>query len=67
MKQLLILLWIVGGILLVAGVVLMVVDSNDSAQVRGLLMIVFAIFPIMEVRFMKIERRLNRNEGKTAD
>jgi len=59
---------VIGAVLLV-GAIYMLHFSNGSVQMQigGLVMLICAIPAIMEVRFLKVERRLRKLEGKPTD
>jgi len=70
MKAKMIVSGVIGGVLLIGGGCMLLVgglNSRDSVQIGGLVMLFCALGPIMEVRFLKIESRIRRLEGKPTD
>ena len=61
-------LGILGAVLLIGGI-FMVLISKGSAQLQigGLVMMICALPAIMEVRFLKVENRIRKLEGKSTD
>jgi hypothetical protein len=66
MKSKMILMGVIGAVLLIGGIC-MALTSRETAQIGGLVMMLCALPAIMEVRFLKIERRLRTLEGKPTD
>ena len=61
---------VIGIVLLIGGVFMLLVggfNSRGSVQIGGLVMLFCALPSIMEVRLLKIERRLRKLEGKPTD
>ena len=68
MKGMMIVMGLIGAVLLIAGIGMVVLSKNSAQmQIGGLIMLVCAIPAIMEVRFLKVERRLRKLEGKPTD
>jgi hypothetical protein len=68
MKKIMVIMGILGAALLVGGVSMVLVSKGSSQiQIGGLVMMICAIPAIMEVRIMKVERRLRKLEGKPTD
>jgi hypothetical protein len=68
MKRMMIMVGVVGGVLLLGGLG-MVLISKGSAQLQigGLVMMICAVPAIMEVRFLKIEEKIRKLEGKPIE
>ncbi len=59
---------ILGIVLLIAGITMIIVSKGSTEmQIGGLIMLCCALPAIMEIRFLKIERRLRKLEGKPTD
>ena len=63
-----IMMGVIGIVLLIGGLYMLLV-SKGSAQIQigGLLMVVLAIASFTEVRFIGLEQRLRKLEGKPTD
>jgi len=61
---------VIGIVLLIGGGFMLLIggfNSRDSVQIGGLVMLFCALPSIMEVRLLKIERKLRKLEGKPTD
>ena len=68
MKEKMVTMGVIGVVLLI-GAIYMLNFSNGSVQTQigGLVMLIVAIAALMEVRFLKVEMRLRKLEGKQTD
>lgn len=70
MKAIMIVTGIIGVVLLLVGICMVIIGglkSMESVQIGGIVMWLCALPAIMEVKFLRIERRLRKLEGKSTD
>ena len=70
MKGYMVTMRVIGVGLLLGGTFMVIIgglNSRESVQIGGIVMWLCALPAIMEVKFLRIERRLRKLEGKPTD